>query len=196
MPTVEEILEGTVEWVQRGMESQCHWCGGTSKRMDHQQVPCKCPTCDGAGFYELAGAAKHKCGLCQGSGEWHEFVEHEVPCEECEDGMLRYGRFHTDVVNGVLNACIGAMCAARGEEDFDRVNRVLDWAWKYCSDCMAAAMQDAQDDPGLLDRLAKSFKQAGQIRPKNLGPKFVSSPIPPDELEKLLADHEAEKQSG
>lgn len=193
MPTVEETLEGVVEWVQRGLDDQCPWCNGTSVREDHYHNPCACPTCKGAGFYELAGSAKRTCGLCKGSGEWREFLKREVPCDQCEDGVVRYGRNNPNVQHGVLNACVGAMYSAREEGGFDRMNRILDWAWKYSAECMADAMQQMQNDPELRESVAAKMEAAGAPKPKDLRTKFAPSPIPPEELAALLADHEDEK---
>jgi hypothetical protein len=191
MPTIEEHMEGVIEWVQRGVDHECSWCNGTSVREDHYQTPCKCPTCKGAGFYELAGAAKRKCALCKGSGEWHEFLTRDVPCD-CDEGTVRHARTDPSVQHGVLNACIGAMYGAREEGSFDRMNRILDWAWKYSAECMATAVAEMRDNPELQESVAAKMQAAGAPEAKERRTKFAPSPIPPEELEKLLADHEAE----
>jgi hypothetical protein len=87
--------------------------------------------------------------------------------------------------SGVLNACIGGIVGARDEGDFDRMNRIIDWANAYCMQVAAHSLQNMRDDPGLMESVKEAWQRGGDVTPGDRGVKFAPSALTTDELREL-----------
>jgi len=184
MPSVEEWLDGVLDFAVRSLEHECAYCEGKAIREESFQEPGRCGLCDGT------GKARHGdrfCALCKGEGEMPQWGTRMVPCPaaECDKGTVRVHPYSAMAQTGVLNACIGAIVGAREEANFDRMNRVIDWANAYCMAVAAHSLQSMKDDPSLADAVKGIWQQAGDVVPRERGVKFAPSPLTVEELREL-----------
>ena len=186
VPTIEEQFEGIVEYMQRAIESPCPDCNGTLARVAFVESRRVCNPCDGTGKWRIEGE-EHECELCHGHGEYTLPEPMTVPCE-CGDGVRHVGRYDPVVVSAVLNACISGMHTARECGDFDKTNRILDWAMGYCTAAAKEALQRVELDPGLAEEAMERFRKAGSPDPADLGTKLVGGALTQEELDRLLKE--------
>ena len=134
---------------------------------------------------------EHECGACLGTG--FRFTSRPIACPHCHKGRVTYGPNAPQVQQGVNNAAISGMYQCREEGDFDRMNRILDWAYAYNLRVAAAMMGDMSAEA--LQKMGEQMQEGmAQIKGhRHEAVKFTPSPIPPDELEALIREHDAEQ---
>ena len=139
----------------------------------------------------LQESLEHDCGACAGTGG--QYTPEPGVCPHCDKGRVRYGRYAPQVQHGVNNAGVAGMYQCREEGDFDRMNRLLDWLYAYNMQVAAAVLQDMS--PEAAQTMGESLQRAdATIKGHRHEPvKFTPSPIPPDELDALIREHDAEQ---
>ena len=139
----------------------------------------------------LQDSLEHDCGACAGTGG--QYTPEPGVCPHCVKGRVCYGRYAPQVQHGVNNAAVAGMYQNREAADFDAMNRILDWLYAYNMQVAAAVMQDMT--PEAAQAVSESLQKAeGLIKGhRHHKVKFAPSPIPEDELEALIREHDAEK---
>lgn len=178
MPSVEEWLDGVVEVAIRSTAYECPLCEN-GVRDDHRKIPAACEICDGG--KTKSGAT---CSLCGGSGQWPKYEVHQVPCD-CENGVVLAERHSAIVGWYVMNTCISAAYEARESADFDRANRVIDWAYAFCMEGAAEAMRRMQEDPEFAQGAMDMIRRGGEVQPSQRGITLKANPLTPEELRSL-----------
>ena len=137
---------------------------------------------------------EHECGLCEGSG-YHP--DRAAPCGHCGGaGRITYPPHAPQVQHGVNNAAVSGMHQTREDGDFDRMNRILDWIHAY--NVRVAAITLSEMSPETLQTVGDQLRNAedkvmGHASKAEV--QFAPSPIPPDELEALIREHDAEQEA-
>lgn len=116
MPTVEDMLSEVELSALEINTSVCWACGGRKRVADFGHDPEEVTLDDG------------RVALVP---RWSE-------CEQCNgDGVIVPSLAHTGVTSMVVCAAVGQMYAARTREQFDTMNRVLDWSMTFMSRAIA-----------------------------------------------------------
>lgn len=139
----------------------------------------------------LQDTLEHDCGACAGTGG--QYTPEPGVCPHCVKGRVCHGRYAGQVQHGVNNAGVAGMYQCREDSDFDRMNRILDWLFAYNLQVAAHTMENMSAEAA--QTVGESLQAAvGTIKGHRHEPvKFVANPIPPDELDALIREHDAEQ---
>ncbi len=118
VPTIEEQLDSHVQLAVR-MHSQTCW------------------QCDGVGRCPAMDAPSEKLVLEDGRTA---YAYPNMDCPNCEARGVCVPEFlDPRILSNVQSAAIGMAVGAREKQDFDGMNRALDWAMKFIAGSVAAA---------------------------------------------------------
>jgi len=138
---------------------------------------------------------EHDCPPCAGTGG--AYTPEPGRCEHCGgSGKTTYPPHAPQVQHGVNNAAVSGMYQTRQDGDFDRMNRILDWVYAYNLRVAAQMMSDMSPEAlqSVGDKLQKA-EASVMGHASKAGVQFAHSPIPADELEALIREHDAEQEA-
>lgn len=136
--TPEEILDENVRNAIRAHSRECWKCHGEKVAVSFDDEPQTFTLADGS---KVTGRKHGPCSSCNGTG------------------VIVPDIYAATIQCAAYSAMLGMVIRARHDEDFDTLNRALDWGWAYVTRMAQIAFSEegaSEELAGLLERMKDS----------------------------------------